>query len=527
MSLCLICAISASALVPLAPGSEEQQNPGPTGGTRPITDPLPAPGVWTHLGRTADRRPIVLESDPGPESLSEIDWIASLDMLEREMEFAGPGGIVIDKKRVYASAWIDNVYHAIGVDRESGEVLWTTPLPPPVFNSWATPTIDMENGTVLYAAFDSLIALTSLTGAMAWSASAESLLVNASPAVTTDLGPADRAFITNFGVVSPPGRLLCVNVDPFDATLNPYEPGDVVWSATLSSPTSGATPAYRDSMVYVGTAGFLDLSAGTIEAFDATSTSTPSPVWSTSVPGEETQGFYGGLTLATGFVFGATFNFYGGQLSSLLVKVDAQTGELIWTAACNRTSSIPIAVGDGRIALSGGLLPTDTSDSGSRPSVELFHDHGQFGELLWDSAIDTWDDENENGVIDDGEYLAIGGWSHHPAMRVEPGVRQLYVGTVSSDDVSGVSFNPYDEMRLIDLNEQPDSTEFVVDSATGYGSSPAIVGGALFSIGPPGLTRVSAPGPALSEDPPGPVDALEAFIGRYDSGFSGGGEVSE
>ncbi len=512
------------ACVPLAGGSvvfdveEENQSGGPTDTVRPEIL-LPAPGVWTHLGREADRRSLALASDPGPAWLGDVAWVADTDALGRELEFVGPGGVVVDKRRVYASAGIEGAFHAVAVDRETGDVDWTTPLPPPAYNSWATPAIDLKNATVLYAAFDALIALDVETGAQVWSAPAQSLLVNASPVVTTDLGPADRAFITNFGVLTPPGRLICVNVDPYDAALNPYQPGDVVWSAALSQPTSGATPTYSSGVVYVATAGVLQSTAGAIQAFDATSTGTPSALWTISAPGPVKQGFFGGVTVSEGFVFGATYEFYGDQLSSLLVKINAQTGQLVWSAPCNRTSSIPIPVGGGRIAVSTGLFPEGEDDFGSRPSVQLFKDHGSFGELLWDSAVDTWDDANENGELDPGEYLAIGGWSHQPVHRRATGEHLLYVGTISKNDPQSPTFQAYDEMRLVDLDVLPGAPGFVIDAATGYGSTPAIVSNALFSVGPEGLTRAGFVGSAApaagTPDGSSPESKLEALRRRY------------
>ncbi len=470
------------------------------GSVRP-SDPLPAPGLWTHLGRTTDRRSLVLGSDPGPTALGDIAWVATEDGLGSALEFSGPGGVVADKKRVFASARINSVNHAIGVDRVSGDVLWATPIGNPIFNSWSTPAIDLFNGTVLYAQETTLDALRREDGSVVWSTDFGLPLVNASPVVTTDLGPADRAFITNYGVLAPPGRLYCVNVDPFDAWLNPYQPGEIVWTAILSQPTAGATPAYRSGVVYVATSGVSQVSPGTVEAFDATSTSAPAALWTVSAPGVIPQGFFGGVSVSGGFVYASTFNFFGGQLSSCLVKIDAATGQLMWSALCNRTSSIPIPMGDGRIALSSGLFPDAGNDFGSRPSVQLFRDHGSFGELLWDSAIDTWNDTNLNGVLDTGEYLAIGGWSHQPVLRKGPGKARLYVGTVNLDDALGIELEPYNEMRLIDLDKLPTDPGFVIDSATGYGSTPAIVGSAIFSIGPAGLTRVGqAPAPAQGRD---------------------------
>ncbi|MFI4896696.1 MAG: PQQ-binding-like beta-propeller repeat protein [Phycisphaerales bacterium JB059] len=504
MTLLAIIAIAlgptwASGSIPANP--EEDQVQDPTGGVR-VSDPLPQPGVWTHLARTPERRALVTAADPGPGLLADIAWIADKDESGAHMEFSGPGGVVVDKKHVFASVRINGEHHAVAIDRKTGLTTWSTPLPPPVFNSWASPAIDLKNGTVIYSVFDTLFALDRKDGEVVWTTPAETLLVNASPLVTSDLGPADRAFITNYGVVSPPGKLICVNVDPYDATLNPYQPGEVVWTRVLTQPTAGATPAYHDGVVYVATAGALDLTSGTVEAYDATASSPPPPLWIATAPGTPgTQGFYGGLSYSRGNLFAATYEFFGDQLSSLLLKIDAETGQIVWSAPANRTSSVPIPIGDGRVALSTGLFPSKQSDFGSRPSIQLFRDHGAFGELLWDSAIDSWADTNGNDRLDTGEYLAIGGWSHQPVLRVEPGEKLLYVGTIDEEDLSGQSLLPYDRIQLIDLNRAPADPGFVVDSATGYGSSPAVVGDALYSVGPEGLTRAGL----LSQSPRRPA----------------------
>ena len=193
--LCSILAVClgptwASGSIPAAP--EEDQSQSPTGGIR-VTDPLPQPGVWAHMARTGDRRAIVTASDPGPGLLSDIAWTADKDETGALMEFTGPGGVVVDKKHVFAGARIGGNHHAVAVDRETGLTSWSTPLPPPVFNSWASPAVDLNNGTVIYSVFDTLFALERKTGSVVWTAPLESLLVNASPVVTTDLGPADQA----------------------------------------------------------------------------------------------------------------------------------------------------------------------------------------------------------------------------------------------------------------------------------------------------------------------------------------------
>jgi outer membrane protein assembly factor BamB len=489
----------AGGSIPANP--QEDQSQAPAAGV-PLSDPLPQPGVWTHMARTPERRALATAADPGPGLLGDIAWVADKDETGALMEFTGPGGVVVDKKHVFASARIGGQHHAVAIDRKTGATTWSVSLPPPVFNSWASPAIDLRNGTVIYSVFDTLFALDRKNGDVVWTTPVESLLVNASPVVTSDLGPADRAFITNYGVVSPPGKLVCVNVDPFDAALNPYQPGEVVWTRVLTQPSAGATPAYHNGVVYVATAGALDLTSGTVEAYDATATSPPPPLWVATAPGTPgTQGFYGGVSYSQGSVFAATYEFFGAQLSSLLVKIDATTGQIVWTAPSNRTSSIPIPIGDGRLALSTGLFPSKQSDFGSRPSIQLFRDHGAFGELLWDSAIDTWSDTNGNDRFDAGEFLAIGGWSHQPVLRVEPGEKLLYVGTINENDLSGQSLLAYDQIRLIDLNRAPSDPGFVVDSAVGYGSSPAVVGDALFSVGPDGLARAGL----LSQSPRRPA----------------------
>ena len=513
----IVCLSAPTGVLAADDRSAENSSSSSSGGVRP-SDPLPTPGLWTHYGRTPERRPLALGADPGPASLSDVAWTATHDQLGRELEFTGPVGVVADKQRVFTSARIDGAFHAIAIDRVTGDVLWTTPLDHPAGESWASPAIDLGNGTVLYPALDALVALERATGQIVWSAPAQSLLINASPVVTNDLGPADRAFIVNYGQLTPPGRLICVNVDPYDSALNPYQPGEIVWTRFLSQPTGGASPAYRDGVVYIATSGIFQLTSGTIEAYDATSTSAPAPLWSVTAPGlPGEQGFYGGVALSQGFAYAATYEFFGDQLSARLVKVDTLSGQLVWSAPCNRTSSVPIILGDGRVALSTGLFPDGQTDFGSRPSVQLFRDHGSFGELLWDSAFDTWTDTNQNGALDTGEYLAIGGWSHLPALRVCPGQRLLYVGTVAQDSLATPEFQPYDEMRVIDLGKLPSDPGFVVDSASGYGSTPAIVGDALFSVGPQGLTRVGTPTattrPVESRLPPERL--LESLRRRY------------
>src|SRR5262249_37171237 len=154
------------------------------------------------------------------------------------------------------------------------------------------------------------------------------------------------------------------------------------WSVTIGA-SSGNTPAVWNGRVFVTSAGDGGFGPGQVWCFDARAITAPTPLWVTLNPAGEP--FFGGTCVherqGGADLFCASYAFYGNSTSANLLKVDAATGAVRWSAPCNRTSSTPLVLPDGRVCLSGGIR-----GYGSVPTLQLFRDDATTATLLWDSA---------------------------------------------------------------------------------------------------------------------------------------------
>ena len=486
-------------------------------------------GEWTHFAGGADRVCVVTES-PGP--ITTPAWILDQTDSGDPITFDLPTGVAADGARVYAVGLVDDDDALIAADRTDGSVAWTAPLVfGPASDSWSSPAVDTSNGTVLLAVDFDLLAFDAGTGAELWDCPLYNEVVNASPAVTGDLGPSDRAFIVDYdpNLLFGGGWLYCVNVDPFDAVLNPYQPGDIVWEAQLGG-TSGNSPAYRNGVVFVSDTGTGGSTPGRIYAFDATATTTAPPLW--TFTNTKNTGFYGGVAVreqgGQTSVYAASYSFYGGQTSANLVKLDATSGGLAWSVDSNRTDAVPIPMSGGRVVLSTGLIsPPGFPSYGTRPAVQLFRDHGSWAELEWDTTLATWDDTNHDGTIDDGEFLSLGGWTHQPVVIDEPGCARLLVGTMPS---TGPLYAPYGRLSVVDLDLGPNDPGFVVEQFNGAGSTPAVAGDAVYTTGPAGLFAFDSPAPGYDVDGDGAAtieDLYAWYAGQGDPDVDHDGQITQ
>lgn len=460
--------------------------------------PAIAQDAWTHLGRGPDRTALVTLADV--PDLSRTRWTSADDASGAPIAFVGQAGVVTDGAVVLALGST-----ALGGDRLfafhawTGRALWSAAVPAPVFDSWASPAIDAPNDAALVASGDRLVAVDLADGQERWSTRIGDLIVNASPVVTDDLGPRDRAFITDYTFSSgAEGRLWCVNVDPFDAGTNPYQPGEIVWSVPLGGQTSGNTPAYHAGAVYVTVSSNAN-GAGAIHAFDATATQTPAPLW-TAGSGPAGLGFFGGCAVdptGSGAVYAATYGFGPAQFGSNAVRVDAASGALAWSVPTNRTDSIPIGLRDGRMVLSTGI-----DGFGSLPSVQLLRDDPANAGVLWDSTLD-------------GGPEHLGGWTHQPAAILVGDARWLLVGT--PPEASADLFAPHDGLRLVDLSRAPDEPGFVADAFEGAGGSPALARGTVYAVGPIGLVALGTCPADVTGDGARDFFDVSAFLAHFDA----------
>lgn len=463
---------------------------------------------WTHFAAGASRDSTSASSlAPAASVVSSPLWTASQDQSGHAITFVGQSTPVVTPSLVLAIGSIQltsKQFFLFAVDRRIGSVSWAAPIPSPVYDSWSSPAVDLDHNAVLVASGSVLASFDLASGSPLWSTPLAAPVVNASPTITTDLLMRDRALITEYDAFNASARLVCVNIDPFDAAFNPYQPGAIVWTFTLGT-SSGNSVAYRNGRAYVCTMGDPGFAPGSILCFDVIAG--PSPIWSFDNVIDE--GFFSGPAVHQQIghdasIFAASYAFSGGRASANLVKLDAHTGDLLWSVPCNRTGATPLVLPDGRIALSGGLR-----GYGSLPTLQLFADHHSWGELLWDSAFNTWNDTNHNGQIDLGEFVVVGGWTHQPALAANKNI--IFIGATPT---SGSSYDPCTDLFALDTTKLPTTAGnaapgFIAAQRAGVGSSPAIDGSNLYSIGAAGLqafgpmplhTDVNADGVTDSED---------------------------
>jgi outer membrane protein assembly factor BamB len=482
--------------------------------------PVPSQVEWTSLG--GDEARTGTRSGWAASPLSAFTpprWTLSQTALGQTIRFVGPAGVaasVLPTPRLFAAATVAGQTVAMAINAENGQIAWTTPLPNRIFDSWSSPALDPATGVTLYATGSALIALRMLDGTEAWRTTLAGPPVNVSPLVTRDLGLRNRAFITDDGGFGGPSSLYCINVSPRHSTLNPFDPGEVVWAAPIGSSTGG-TPTYLDGIVYVCSTGLDGAGFGEIRAFDARSTAAnPAPRWVFTNPIME--GFFGGLTIREApegpFLYAATYAFSGGLDSSNMVKVSARTGALVWSVACNRTDSIPILVGDGRIVLAGGI-----QGFGSVPMVQMFQDNGASATPLWNTATATWNDANSNGILDLGEFFLVGGWTTHPVLTRAgtPGATpRLLVGAIPT---GSDFYGPYTNLYELDLSKSPAEPGFIVQQTAGAGSTPALLGAGTYSVGTAGLSAFGPPPPRPDVDGNGRIDIDDLYAWEQGQGF--------
>ncbi|MEM9373173.1 MAG: PQQ-binding-like beta-propeller repeat protein, partial [Planctomycetota bacterium] len=391
----------------------------------------------------------------------------------------------------------------IAISRLDGSFVWEAPIPVALLNSWAAPAIDPHTRTVVAGSGSTLSGIHLDTGDPLWSTDLGRIVVNASPTITDDRPGRTRAFVTDYSFASSVGgRLFCVNLSPHDGANNPYEPGEIVWSAELGGETSGNTPGYHDGRVYVSTASGGNASdQGTILAYDADATLTPAPLWRYEL--DSHSGFFSGVAVYGDGLYAASYSFSGDQFSGRTVRVDRHTGDQVWSVGTNRTDTVPVPFGPGLVLVSGGVpFNSQFPAFGSVPSIQLIMEFPWGGATrLWDSAIDTLHDTNSNGQWDPGEsFLSLGGWTIQPAVIVDGQKAYAYVG-VSPDPLGSVDgfFDPSPAMALVDLSKLPDEHGFVAEWHDGSGSSPALSGGELYTVGFDGVFSFGAPAMPVSQ----------------------------
>lgn len=458
--------------------------------------------AWPTLGGNGARSLTAADAPP----LDLLRWTLTHDQWGDSIEWIGQAPPVIAGGRVFALGSVGIETRLFAVRLDDGGIDWDICVDPQELDSWAGPVLDEANGTVIVASGFSVEAFDQHDGTPLWFLPLDRAVVNATPVVTTDRGPNDRVLVTDFDGGGTAARLYAINVDPYHPAVNPYKPGEIVWSVGIGG-ASGASPTYADGFVYVATIGQAFIAPGSLRKFkiDPAVTHDPPPLWTYTLP--VTQGFFGGLSLHNGSLYAATFAFFGGQNAARLVRVDASTGSHKWIAPANRTNAVPIVIEQGAdpmIALASGI-----AGFGSLPAVQLFTDLGSMAVQIADTALDTFIDTNGNMAPDAGEYTALGGWTHHPVSLTAPLAPMLLTG---EPEISGASdFEPHVALRVINLAQHPASGAFIDDSSPHGGGSPAVTSDCVVSVGATGLAAFGLCGAPADRDGNGELDIEDLY----------------
>lgn len=465
---------------------------------------------WTHLANDAAHSG---QATRAPRALGSVAWVAPPVVSATELEeFVWRSSPVVADGRAFVTArryvddgtglWEHVANVVVCYDAEDGTRLWDTDVDADLSgqDSWASAAVDRTTGTVIVASHYTVYGLAVADGQIMWECPLPVVLANASPTVTDDLvhggAAANRVFITDYTGYTPSGGgVYAINVSPYDAGGNPYQPGEIVWQDRTLPGTSGNTVAYAGGVVYVSSTH-----GGTIRCYAALDGGAPGtaavPEWEADTGLSQVSayaGFYSGVAVRGGYVYAAGYNFYGSGDSSRLYKVDAGDGTVIWEVPCGRTNSIPVVSDGGRIYLAAGI-----EGFGSAVTVQAFADHGLVATKLWDTFDDT------------GGSLVLGGWTHQPLLVGD----RLYCGTPDEMQFYG----PHTDLYILDTTLTPGDPGFVVEQAAGSGGSPATTGRYLYSLGSEGLVAYRGCG-AGDMDADGDVDGAD--FGLWDACLAG------
>lgn len=443
---------------------------------------------WTHLGGASNRHSLVALPCTPSQTPS---WIRSTDIADNPITFIGQAGLavlagervqdglVFAVGRVSPAGQTPNQHTLFAFERCNGSVRWQSPIATPVLDSFSTPALDESNRVVIHASGRRVQAFSTQDGALAWERTLSNFIVNASPMVTSDRGPADRVFITDYDGFGGSAQLYCINADPFDAAQNPYQPGEIVWQFPIGS-SSGNSVSYLpaslggESLVYVASIGpDPGYEPGVIYAFPITTTA-PSPLW--TYRNEMPEGYFGGVCVVAPesyeppgsppILYAASYAFCSscGSDSAFLVKLNARTGAQIWSVRSNRTESIPVPLPGGRVALAAGI-----EGFGTIANIQMFDDLGDSAQIAWDTA----------------GLLTVGGWTNQP-VAAQFGGRNILVTGAPPPDFSQAST----ELFALNLASDPTRPDFIVRRYPGAGGNAAIVGTSIYSVGTLGLVAL-------------------------------------
>jgi len=416
-----------------------------------ITGWTHAADQWLQYGRDHLNNPVV-DSGAAP-GLAQLRWILS----PGDYELCPNSSPVMFQGKVYVYGYIYDYDFSDGTDdslscvaaysASNGSLAWKTDIDFGAQDSWSSPAVDPVSLTVLIGSGQKVFGLDADTGAAKWATDLGNDVFNASVTVADG-----RAFITDSTAVTTdaygqPGTAFALNLG---ATSD--DEGHILWSVQIGV-TSGCTAAYYDAPAEADDLVIFADADGWLKALDP---ATGTEEWSYCVPNADgwkwTPGgtFWGGVSVADGFVYASTYGFYGGEDNSYTYKLNADTGALVWRAPSERSNSVPVVHGDLVLVCGGthfyGVPKLEALDKAT-------------GNKLW-------------------EFTDAGARTHTPA--VVNGI--CYAGTMP--DIGGYY---YQTLYAVDLSLTPDDPGFVLSQYHGAGGTPAYDNGGIYSVGTDGL----------------------------------------
>lgn len=442
---------------------------------------------WPGYGNTMTRHSITVDG-PNIINTDTIQWIANTSPQDySKFQFESSAGAVLHDGRVYACAkyFEPNDQSPSGFDytnsqvvayrADTGQLLWAAVIDQAIWDSWSSPAVDAKNNKVLIASGNKIYSIDDSNGTIVWQTELEKIVLNASICIAPEI-PYARAFITDYDGFGSTGKLYCVNLDVNEPN-NPYQPGEIIWSDILGS-TSGNTPAYKDGVVYVSSNMDAISYCGAVYAYDAQASSAVR-IWKAADPNFE--GFTSGVTITKdGFIYAVCYDWAEYEEdNSALCKIDSSDGNIVWITNAERTSTMPVVVGD-KIYISAGINGWE-----SRPKVEAYQDLGSTVVKLWETPAN----------------MVVGGWSNQPVYASG----KLYVGAIPFD---GDYFGAYTELYVLDVSTDINDPNFVIAHYVDgkCGNNPAVVYDSLYTIGYDGLFKFHQPVLLADIDKNGTVD---------------------
>lgn len=386
--------------------------------------------AWNTFHADAARTGI---NGPGPANVKKVLWTSPPELLTR---LSNP---VLGANKAY----VPSVTQIIAFNLSDGSVAWRSEVSAAKWGSFSSAAYDLESNSVYIGSGTVAYRIDADTGDIVWETPLGVDLVNGSPLVANGYVVLwDNGFF-----------------DPTQSKLYTLRVSDGGIERQVNATGSGAcSPAFDEA-----TGRFYVTISKQMRAYDIAS---GSEAWTS--PWTAADEFYGGISLANGYLYAQTYPFGG---KGRLLKVDAANGAIVWDATCVENGDAAPVVQDGVVIVQGGF-----SDG-----VTVAH-RDTDGSVAW--------------IVEQGDYAGTSAGSNN--------------GFVYSAGNRGTGLNVIDA-----------SNGTVLDTRPGIAGSPSIHDGIVYAITQAGelIALAAAPvapaaAPDLNQD--GFVDWMDLLLFSQD-----------